>query len=61
MGADNGGTGGHVPPPVRNSGDVPAEIATLKENCLNIYEKFKFSNVSQIKWAKSEEKSEFNG
>ena len=34
-------------------------MAIFKENFLNIYRKLEFSSISEMKWAKSEEKSEF--
>ena len=48
------------PPPVQNSGrDVPPKIAVFRENFAISAKMFGLSNISKIKWVKSEEKSEF--
>ena len=55
-----GGTWG-TRPSVQNSGEHPHKIMIFKEIFLNIYQNFGFSNISKIKWAKSEEKSQVVG
>ena len=60
MGVATGG-GGRFPSGLKLWGNVPSEIAILKHNFLNIRNIFRFSGISKMKWAKSEEKSEFGG
>ena len=62
MGVATGGDAGGVSPPVRNSGGMSPQKSRFLKKILCIFLKiFRFSNVFQIKWPKSEEKSEFGG
>ena len=59
--APEGGRRGMRSPPAKNSGETPSpESAIFEENFLNIY-LFRFSCISKLKCAKSEEESEFGG
>ena len=48
-------------PLVRNSGGRPQKSRFLKKKIWTFVRVFKFTNISKIKWAKSEEKSESEG
>ena len=60
MGVATGGCGGHVPP-VQNSEGVPQKSRFAKKKFGIFTKTFGISNIFKIKWAKSQEKSEFGG
>ena len=61
-GVATGGGGEDVSPRFEIMWGVPPEIAMLKENFMNINQHYQiFHQYFQIKWTKSEGKSEFGG
>ena len=60
MGGVTGGDAGDVSHPVRNFGGLSPKRSQFVKKIFGIFaNSFGFSNISKIKWAKSEQKSEF--